>query len=261
MSVDFFLFAAVGFLAQIVDGALGMAYGVISSTVLLAFGVPPSHASASVHAAEMFTTGASAASHIGHRNVDWNLFWRLVPAGVLGGCIGAYVLTSVDGSVLRPYVTAYLTVMGLYILYRAFRQRQKTVEPHGALVAPLGVAGGFVDAVGGGGWGPVVTSTLLGTGGAPRYVIGSVNAAEFFVATAVSASFVIALVTGNWREAGDILDHAEAVAGLIVGGLIAAPIAGFVVRRVKTQILMVVVGVLVICLAGYQTWQLFTGAS
>lgn len=256
MAPDFFLFFAVGFLAQIVDGALGMAYGVISSTVLLAFGVPPSHASASVHAAEMFTTGASAASHIGHRNVDWNLFWRLVPAGILGGCLGAYVLTSIDGTVLRPYVTAYLTVMGLYILYRALRKRATNVEPHGLLVPPLGIAGGFVDAAGGGGWGPIVTSTLLGSGGKPRYVIGSVNAAEFFVTTAVSASFLIALLTGHWREAGGLLDHAASVAGLIVGGVLAAPVAGYVVRHVRTQVLMVVVGLMVIVLAGYQTWQL-----
>lgn len=256
MTPDFFLFAAVGFLAQIVDGALGMAYGVISTTVLLAFGVPPSHASASVHAAEMFTTGASAASHIGHRNVDWNLFWRLVPAGILGGCLGAYVLTSIDGTVLRPYVTAYLTVMGVYILYRALRKPHTNVEPHGLLVSPLGVAGGFVDAAGGGGWGPIVTSTLLGSGGRPRYVIGSVNAAEFFVTTAVSASFLIALLTGHWREAGGLIDHAASVAGLIVGGVLAAPVAGYVVRHVDTRVLMVVVGLLVITLAGYQTWQL-----
>lgn len=253
---EFLLFAGVGFLAQIVDGALGMAYGVISTTVLLAFGVPPSYASASVHAAEMFTTAASATSHVGHRNVDWRLFWRLVPAGIAGGVLGAYVLTSIDGEVLRPYVTAYLTAMGLYILYRALRGRRQAVPQRTILVVPLGVAGGFVDAAGGGGWGPVVTSTLVGSGGAPRYVIGTVNTAEFLLTTAISATFVIALLSGHWQEAGDPLEHVSAVAGLIVGGVLAAPLAGWFVRRVPAQVLMTVVGILIIALAGWQTWQL-----
>lgn len=256
MPFEFLLFASVGFLAQIIDGALGMAYGVISTTVLLAFGVPPAYASASVHTAEMFTTAATATSHLGHRNVDWKLFLRLVPAGVAGGALGAYVLTSIDGEMLRPYVTAYLTVMGLYILFRAVRRRRSTVEPKGRLVVPLGIAGGFVDAAGGGGWGPVVTSTLVGSGGAPRYVIGTVGTAEFFVTTAVSATFVFALLSGHWQDAGDPMAHLSAVAGLIVGGVLAAPLAGLVVRRLDPRVLMVVVGLLVVMLAGYQTWQL-----
>lgn len=256
MTFEFFLFAGVGFLAQIIDGALGMAYGVISSTVLLAFGVPPAHASASVHAAEMFTTAATATSHLGHRNIDWKLFWRLVPAGVAGGALGAYVLTSIDGEILRPYVTAYLTVMGVYILYRARRMRRSGVPPKSMLVVPLGVAGGFVDAAGGGGWGPIVTSTLVGSGGAPRYVIGTVGAAEFFVTTAVSASFLIALLSGHWAEAGDPLAHLGAISGLVVGGVLAAPLAGLVVRRVESRVLMTIVGIMVIALAGYQTWDL-----
>jgi uncharacterized protein len=255
VTAEFFLFASVGFLAQIVDGALGMAYGVISSTVLLAFGVPPAYASASVHTAEMFTTAASATSHLGNRNIDWKLFWRLVPAGIAGGVLGAYVLTSVDGTMIRPFVTAYLTAMGLYILFRAFRGRPTMVSPGGKLVAPLGLAGGFVDAEGGGGWGPIVTSTLVGSGGAPRYVIGTVNAAEFFLTTAISASFLFALLSGHWQEAGDPLDHAAAVAGLVAGGVLAAPLAGFIVRRLQPKLLMIVVGVLVIGLAGWQTWQ------
>lgn len=256
MTAEFFLFAGVGFLAQIIDGALGMAYGVISSTVLLAFGVPPSYASASVHTAEMFTTAASAASHLGHRNIDWKLFWRLVPAGIVGGVLGAYVLTSIDGELLRPFVTAYLTIMGVYILYRAFRGRRQPTTPRGRVVVPLGVAGGFVDAAGGGGWGPVVTSTLLGSGGAPRYVIGTVNAAEFFLTTAISATFLIALLSGHWQEGNGALEHVSAVAGLVVGGVLAAPLAGLVTRRLQPKLLMIVVGVLVIGLAGWQTWQL-----
>ena len=259
MPSEFLLFLGVGFLAQIVDGALGMAYGVVSSTVLLAFGVAPAQASASVHVAEMFTTAASATSHSLAKNVDWRLFWRLAPAGIAGGVLGAYILTSVDGSLLRPFITGYLTLIGIYILYRAFRPRAAYHEPNKRLVAPLGLVGGVVDATGGGGWGPVVTSTLVGAGGAPRYVIGTVNTVEFFLTTAISATFVIALLTGHWEEAEALATHAWAVAGLIVGGLIAAPLAGVVVRFIPQRRLMIAVGSLVIGLAGYQTWDLLNG--
>jgi len=259
MSFEFLLFAGVGFLAQMIDGALGMAYGVISSSVLLAFGVPPAHASAAVHAAEVFTTAAAATSHTVHRNVDWKLFWRLGPAGVLGGVLGAYILTSIEGQVLRPYITAYLTIMGVYILYRAWRARKRTVSPNAAIVAPLGVAGGFIDATGGGGWGPVVTSTLVGSGGAPRYVIGTVSAVEFFLTTSISIAFLVALLTGHWADAGAFADHVGAVAGLIVGGVIAAPFAGYIVRYVQPRILMVTVGLLVIGLGIFQLWQMLAG--
>src|SRR5918995_118529 len=158
---DFILFAIVGFLAQAVDGALGMAYGAISSTVLLSFGVPPAQASAAVHAAEVFTTAASGTAHHYHRNIDWKLFWRLAPFGILGG---------------------------------------------------------FLDAAGGGGWGPMVVTGLLGAGAPPRYVIGTVNAAEFLITLAVSITFILALVTGHWQEAGALSTHASSVLGLIVGG-------------------------------------------
>lgn len=251
---DFLLFLMVGFMAQMVDGALGMAYGVISSTVLLTFGVSPAHASASVHAAEMFTTAASGSSHLYHRNIDWKLFWRLAPFGILGGCAGAYVLTSFNGDFIKPYVTGYLFVIGIWLLFRSFRKiPAKTVNPK--IVAPLGMTGGFLDAAGGGGWGPIVTTGLLGAGGAPRYVIGSVNAAEFLITTAVSMSFLIALLTGHWEEAGNLTDHLWAVIGLIVGGVCAAPIAGYVVRWLKEKVLLRLVGILIVLLAGWQTLQ------
>ena len=258
MGTEFFIFAAIGFFAQIVDGALGMAYGVVSSTMLLAFGVPPAAASASVHAAEMFTTAASATSHVSHRNVNWRLFWRLAPAGILGGVLGAYVLTAIDGAVLRPFVTIYLGLLGIYILYRAFRIRAAYQQPRTGIVLPLGVAGGFVDAAGGGGWGPIVTSTLIGSGGAPRYVVGTVNTVEFFVTTAISVAFLTALLTGHWEEAAGIDRHIWSVAGLVVGGILAAPLAGFVVRIIPAQRLMLLVGCLVVSLACFQTWQLLT---
>jgi uncharacterized membrane protein YfcA len=260
VGTEFFIFALVGFLAQIVDGALGMAYGVVSSTMLLSFGVPPAAASASVHAAEMFTTAASATSHVRHRNVNWRLFWRLAPAGILGGVLGTYVLTAIDGAMLRPFVTAYLALLGVYILSRAFRARGPDREPKSALVLPLGVTGGFVDAAGGGGWGPIVTTSLIGSGGAPRYVVGTVNTVEFFVTTAVSVAFITALLTGHWADAEGIDQHLWSIAGLVVGGILAAPLAGFVVRILPARRLMLLVGILVVSLAGYQTWDLLSKA-
>ena len=256
MQDSFTLFLIVGFLAQIVDGALGMAYGVISSSVLLAFGVPPAAASASVHAAEMFTTAASAGSHVWHRNVNWRLFRILAPVGIAGGVLGTYVITSVDGAVLKPSVAGYLGIMGLYILYRAFRKMTPIDQHKAALVVPLGAVGGFMDAVGGGGWGPVVTTGLVGSGGAPREVIGTVNTVEFFLTAAVSAAFLTALLTGHWAEADGLMTYAWAVGGLIVGGVIAAPMAGYVTRYLPQKYLMVAVGTLITLLAIYQTLRL-----
>jgi uncharacterized membrane protein YfcA len=251
---DFILFVIVGFLAQAVDGALGMAYGVISSTVLLSFGVAPAQASASVHAAELFTTAASGSSHLYHRNVDWKLFWRLAPFGVLGGCLGAYVLTSFDGDMVKPYVTTYLAIVGLYLFERSFRKLPSNPVPP-AVVAPLGAVGGFLDAAGGGGWGPIVTTGLLGAGAPPRYVIGTVNAAEFLITLSVSLSFAFALVTGHWQEAGAWTSHAASVLGLIVGGVAAAPIAGRFVKRVAEKLLLRLVGCLIVAVATFQTVQ------
>ena len=256
MEDSFLLFAVVGFLAQIVDGALGMAYGVVSSSVLLSFGVPPAAASASVHAAELFTTAASAGSHVWHRNVNWRLFRTLAPVGILGGVVGTYVLTSVDGATLRPFVAVYLGLMGAYILYRAYRAAKPIDNHHTGVVASLGVVGGFADAVGGGGWGPVVTTGLVGSGGAPREMIGTVNTVEFFLTCAVSLAFLTALLTGHWEDAGGLEQHAWAVAGLIVGGVLAAPMAGFVTKVLPQRVLMVAVGVLVTALAIYQTARL-----
>lgn len=256
MDEMFLVFLVVGFLAQIVDGALGMAYGVVSSSVLLAFGVPPAAASASVHAAEVFTSAASAGSHVWHRNVDWRLFRILAPVGILGGVVGTYIVTSIDGAVLKPYVAAYLGAMGGYILYRAYRQARPIDAHSPALVAPLGVVGGFADAIGGGGWGPVVTTGLIGTGGAPRQMIGTVNTVEFFLTVSVSVAFLVALLTGHWSEAEGVVTHLWAIAGLIVGGVIAAPLAGYATRILPQRSLMALVGALITALSIYQTLRL-----
>jgi len=253
---EFLIFFLVGFGAQIVDGALGMAYGVVSSTVLLAFGVPPSHASASVHAAEVFTTAASASSHLAHKNVDWKMFWPLAISGVIGGILGAYVLTSIEGEKIKPFIVIYLALMGALILWRAWKGKS-TRRVSSKLVAPLGLVGGFADAAGGGGWGPTVTSTLVGSGAAPRHAVGTVNTAEFLVTVAVSAAFLTALLTGNWKDADGISDHITAVAGLIMGGLIAAPFAGLVTKRIPVRVFTWLVGGVVVLLAVYQALQLF----
>lgn len=251
---EFLLFALVGFLAQAVDGALGMAYGVISSTTLLAFGVSPAHASAAVHAAELFTTAASGSAHLYHRNIDWQLFRRLAPFGILGGCAGAYVLTSFDGDVVKPFITTYLALIGIWLLVRSFRKIPSRPVPT-RIVAPLGAVGGFLDAAGGGGWGPIVTTGLLGSGGAPRYVIGTVNASEFLITLSVSLTFLFALLSGHWETAGELMDNFAAVAGLIIGGLFAAPLAGLMVKTLHETLLLRLVGVLIVLLASWQTAQ------
>lgn len=256
LGATFGLFLLVGFFAQLVDGAVGMAYGVISSSVLLAFGIPPAQASATIHAAECFTTGASGASHLVHRNVDWKLFFRLAPAGVVGGVIGAYMLTGFDATFIKAIVIAYLGILGVFMLYRALRP-PKDEPPHLKHVIPLGVVGGFLDASGGGGWGPVVTSTLLGRGHTPRYVIGTVNSAEFVVTVAISIAFLWTLLTGRLVLEGGLASGAAALGGLILGGVAAAPLAGYVTKIAPGRLLLGAAAVLVMGLSIWQGVQLW----
>ncbi|MCW3845671.1 sulfite exporter TauE/SafE family protein [Sphingomonas sp. LB-2] len=238
-------FILVGFAAQAVDGALGMAFGVINSTLLVSFlGVPPAHASAMVHAVETFTTAASGASHALHRNVNWKLFARLVIPGMIGGFLGAYVLSSIDASVAKPFVMAYLAAIGVYLLYRAWRGRVEPREPR--IIEPLGLAGGFLDAAGGGGWGPVVTSNLLVQGASPRETIGTVNTAEFFLTATISATFIATL---GWAA------FTLQTLGILVGGLIAAPMGGWLAKHVPARPLMAMVGVLLTITSAYTIWK------
>lgn len=236
----FWTAAGVGLLAQIVDGALGMAYGITSTSFLLSTGVPPAAASASVHIAEVFTTGFSGFSHYKLGNVNKALFKRLLIPGVLGAVLGAYVVTSFDGKAMRPWISGYLLLMGLYILLKAFRTIRIQTEPP-TYVAPLALVGGFVDAVGGGGWGPVVTTSLLGSGQDPRSTIGSVNAAEFFLAIAGGVSFAVMGGFTVWTT----------IAGLIFGGLFAAPFAAVLIKHAPTKVLLVIVGLLITGLSAY----------
>jgi uncharacterized membrane protein YfcA len=226
-------FVAVGFVAQMVDGALGMAYGVISNTLLLSLGLPPAAASAGVHAAETFTTCASGISHVIHRNVDWRLFARLAVPGVIGGVLGAFVLTQIHAGQARPLVLGYLTCIGLYLIWRGRHIGDVHKPPR--VVAPLGLIGGFLDAAGGGGWGPVVTGNLLAQGTNPRLTIGTVNTAEFFLTFTVSATFIFEM---GWQA------FTTATAGLLIGGVVAAPLAAVIASRARPKFLLVAVGAL-----------------
>lgn len=234
----FLLVIVIGFTAQMIDGALGMGFGVISSSFLLITGVPPALASSSVHLAKVLTNGASGLSHWRFGNVDHRLLVKLLPAGVLGGIAGALVISALPHGVARPLVAVYLFATGLVILWRAFRQFQPKPAHVGLL--GLGAAGGFLDAIGGGGWGPVVTSTLLARGNNPRLAIGSGNTAEFFVALAI---FVTLSSKVSLGEQGQI------ILGLIVGGVLAAPLAAFVSGRIPPRVMMVAVGLLVMVIS------------
>jgi uncharacterized protein len=241
MITEYLVLGAIGFLAQLVDGALGMAFGVISNAALLTIGIAPAQASAIVHTAEIFTTAGSAASHIYHRNVDWRLVRRLGAAGVLGAVLGAWVLSNIDARVGRPLIAVYLLLMGVLILVRA-RRKVATRDVPTRWAPPLGLAGGFLDASGGGGWGPIVTSTLIGSGHAPRTTVGSVNTTEFFVTTAAATTFFVELGASPWQE----------LLALVIGGLIAAPLGGWAVKQIPPRALMVAVGCLIIALSAWQ---------
>jgi uncharacterized membrane protein YfcA len=227
-----------------VDGALGMAFGQISSTLLIALGVPPAAASAGVHTAETFTTAVSGISHVAHRNVDWRLFFRLVIPGVIGGVLGAYVLTSVDAGVAKPFVLTYLTALGIYLFYRGIMHRHTEKTPR--IVSPLGLVGGFLDAAGGGGWGGIVTSNLLVQGSNPRKTIGTVNTAEFFLTVTISATFIATL---GWQA------FTVATFGLLIGGVCAAPFGAWIAKRVNADTLLTFVGALLTLVSLYGLYR------
>jgi uncharacterized membrane protein YfcA len=241
-------FILIGFAAQLVDGALGMAYGQISSTLLISMGVQPKLASAGVHAAETFTTAVSAASHVAHRNVDWWLFFKIVVPGVIGGILGAYVLTEVPAGTAKPIVLAYLTALGLFLFYRGVMHRH--VERRPKVISPLGLIGGFLDAAGGGGWGAIVTSNLLVQGSNPRHTVGTVNTAEFFVTVTISATFLATL---------GLEAFTTATLGLLIGGVAAAPFGAWIAKKVKPATLRTFVGGLLTLTSLYGLYRALAG--
>ena len=238
-------FIAVGFAAQMVDGAVGMAFGVISNTLLVGvLGVPPALASQRVHVVECFTTGISGISHLLHRNIDGRLFLRLLIPGIVGGVIGAYLLTSLDATTVRPFVLAYLSAVGVHLLWRGLRYPPEARRPK--FVAGLGLVGGFLDAAGGGGWGAVVSSNLLIQGGDPRKVVGTVNAVEFFLTITISAAFIAKL--GFADLAGPIL-------GFLIGGVAAAPLGAWAARHLPAKVMLIMVGVVLTLTSIYGLWH------
>jgi len=240
LSWDLAFYVVVGFAAQLIDGALGMAYGLIGTSVLLALGAPPTIASASVHTAEMVTTGLAGASHVWHQNVDWRMVRRLAPAGMIGGAVGAYVLTELPERPIKVFVTLYLVSMALLITRRIFARQVERKRFIGTV--PIGLAGGFLDAIGGGGWGPMVNSTLIAQGDSPRHSIGSASVSEFFVTATISATFLMAL---------DVAAYGRVVLGLIIGGALAAPFAGWLSRALPQRVLMSLVALIVSGLGVY----------
>ncbi len=237
----------VGLIAQVIDGALGMAYGITSSSFLLAVGASPAMASGATHLAEVFTSGVSGVSHLKMGNVNKKLFISLLVPGVIGGLIGTYILGNIDGKALKPYISVYLLFMGLYVFSKAFRHIQARHEINTAKVAPLALFGGFMDTTGGGGWGPIVTTSLVGSGHDPRTTIGSVNFAEFFLTVTVATALFSILDQSVWTI----------VAGLVIGGLFAAPFAAYMTKHLKTKTLLILVGLLISLISVFNLYKSF----
>jgi uncharacterized protein len=251
MMNDFIVFAIVGFVAQLIDGSLGMGYGVISSSLLLAQGVPPALASASVNAAKLPTTGTAALSHYYHGNIEWPLVRNLALFGALGGIVGALILTSLKGFFLALVVNLYLAGMGVLIIWRGLMNvAPRVISPR--FTRSIGVAGGLVEGIGGS-WGPIVTTSLLGAGKESRFAIGSCNFSEFVVSAAVFSAFMLMFAVGHWGGAADWRSTAYSVAGLVVGGLPAAVFGGYLSKRAPRRILTVAVGCLALGIAAYRS--------
>ncbi|WP_256005955.1 sulfite exporter TauE/SafE family protein [Pedobacter deserti] len=248
---DMFLWMLlVGFVAQLVDGALGMGYGVVSTTLLLSGGLNPAVISGSIHTAEMFSSGASGFSHYRFGNVNKKLFKTLLIPGVLGAIAGALLLSYAGEAFsvyIRPVISLYTLLLGIRILTNAFKEKRKPQKVKRA--GWLAGAGGFLDSFGGGGWGPLVTSTLISKGRTPKYVIGSVSLTEFFVTMASAVTFFFILGVSHWQS----------ILGLIVGGVLAAPIAARLVGRLPIKKMFIGVGVIVIISSVRIIWKAISG--
>ncbi len=229
-------YIAGGFIAQMIDGALGMAYGVTATTFLLSVGITPAAASASVHASEVFTSGVSGYMHLKFGNVNSKLFKTLVIPGIIGAILGAYVLSSLEeySSYIKPIVSVYTLFLGVIIIRKAMIKRMEKRQLK--RVGLLALFGGYLDSIGGGGWGPIVSSTLIASGRHPKYTIGSVNLTEFFVSLASSITFFTVIGLGYW----------QVIIGLILGGVVAAPIAARLANKLPVKSMMILVGMVII---------------
>ncbi|MBO0933137.1 sulfite exporter TauE/SafE family protein [Fibrella aquatilis] len=237
---EFFYFLLAGFVAQMIDGALGMAYGVTATTFLMSVGISPLHATASVHSSEIFTSGVSGYMHLKFGNINSKLFKAVLIPGVIGAALGAWLISELSAfeqyaKMLQPVISVYTAFLGILIIRKALKKRiaKKPVKNIGLLAW----TGGFLDSIGGGGWGPIVNSTLIASGRHPRYTIGSVNLAEFFVSFASSVVFALYVGLGN---------YGLVILGLVLGGSIAAPIAAHLAQRLPVKTMMVLVGIVVI---------------
>ena len=233
---EFFIYILLGFIAEMIDGCLGMAYGVFLTSCLSLFGIPFINISACVHGSEVFVSLASGLSHLRFGNVDKKLLFNLAFFGAIGGIIGAVSLKILDGSFLKPVISVYLLLLGIRILIRAIRKKREIFKKAPKYLKGLGFIGGFFDAIGGGGWGPIVTSNLLESGLPPDKTVGTVNLAEFFVTLVQSATFL--LILG--------LVSVKLMLGLILGGIIAAPIAAAICKKVNSVIMMYVIAFVII---------------
>ncbi|MBD0384377.1 sulfite exporter TauE/SafE family protein [Paenibacillus sedimenti] len=234
------IFSIIGFFAQLVDGSLGMAFGATSASLLLLFGVAPAVVSASIHMAEIGTTAASGATHLYFKNVDRSILLKLIVPGSISAFVGAAFLSSVPGGVIKPFIAVMLTLLGVYILFRFLGNKQSSeniaAPKYGKkFLIPLGLVGGFFDAVGGGGWGPITTPALLAKKGAsPRKVVGTVATSEFAIALSATIGFLLFL---GWEQFNLIW-----VAAFVIGGVLAAPIAAYLVKVIPSYMLGVLVG-------------------
>jgi len=244
LNSDFFLYVIGGFVAQMVDGALGMAYGVTVTTFLLSLGIPaitPAVASASMHASEVFTTGSSSLVYMRYKNINMKLFKKLLWPGIIGAVLGAVTVSYISKeyvAVIKPIVAIYTLVLGILIIVRALnihlRNKNKIRQ-----IFPVALFGGFLDSVGGGGWGPIVTTSLVAGGRHLRYSVGSSHLAKFFVAGISSITFFIIIGLSHW----------QIIFGLVVGGMVAAPISIYFSNKISTKKGLIFVGILVIIIS------------
>ncbi len=236
----FFGFILLGFLAQSIDGAIGMAFGLVTTTTMLMMGFPPATASACVHISEVFTTGTSGFSHWKLGNVNKKLFRHLIIPALIGVVLGAYILTSVDGKIIKPFVSLYLMVMGIVVLIKAINL-EKVRKKKTRRLGLLGFTGAFMDSIGGGGWGAIVTSNLLSQRRSPRYTIGTVNFTEFFV-TVVSAGTFLVLLNLSF-------ENYLMIFCIVIGAVPASFFSAYLIQTLKAKTLMLMVGLVIVCLS------------